>query len=162
MGLALTTSCVEKDNTENKDKIIDGKEKAAQISILNGKELELLDSLLEEKKKYKAIANECSIFSLCVVLLFLYGMSTELKEYFQRGSVPTVTFVLLILLCFVAVGYMVKKISDQSPLSKLKDLELEKGLTSFVTSQIKELKKRIKPTVHDEKNVYIIPDIQHI
>ena len=162
MGLALTTSCVEKDNMENKNKIIDGKEKAAQISILNAKELELLDSLLEEKKKYKAIANECAIFSLCVVLLFLYGMSAEIRGYFQRGSVPTVTFVLLILLCFVVVGYVIKKTFDMSPQSKLNDLGLEKGLTSFVTCQIKELKERIKPAGHDEQKLYTIQAIQHI
>ena len=162
MGLALTTSCVEKDNMENKDKIIDGKEKAAQISILNAKELELLDSLLEEKKKYKAIANECSIFSLCVVLLFLYGMSTDIRGYFQRGSVPTVTLVLLILSCIVAVGYVIKKTFNLSALWKLNDLGLEKRLTSFVTSQIKELKERIKPAVNDEKKLYIIQEIQHI
>jgi len=162
MGLTLTSLCVEKHNADNEDKIIDDKEKVAQIPILNDKELEMLDSLLEEKKNYKAITNEFSIFSLCVALLFLYGMSIGIREHSANSN-------FFILLCLVAIvnivlvlGYIIKKTFDLSPLSKLYDLGLGKRLTSFVTFQLKKLKERMRPAVQDEKKLYIIQEIQHI
>ena len=167
MGLALTTSCAEENNMGDKNKIIDEKEKAVEIPILNDKELELIHSLLEEKTKDNAVSKEFSNFSLCVFLLFLTGMILGIRRYFQPtlhelDFQPTVTFVRLIVLCFIVVGYVIQKKFNLSPLSKLNELGLEKRLRSFVTCQIKELKERIKPEVNDKKKVYIIQQIQHI
>ena len=155
IGLILAPLLVENKNSlEQKIKMNDDTEKVFQISILNDDESELLDSLIEKKKKNEAILKDISNVSLWILLIVFFSLSIMIGFTANRTDV---TIAYWIVLSFIGVGYLIKKAFKWLPQLILSVFGLCKESILFVTPQILKMKNIIDIMIR-----YVYQMIRHI